>query len=313
MSQLWKQVPRGSKQSTAKLQFESKDHLDLAEQALQHKYNVTSKSEEKKKLNPKLTISDIDTDVTNEAMIMNEMRNKNPEIEQLIDNGAEMKIVFFDKKDRYCVVQVSVVMWDAIRKMGDKICIGFQKHNVKDRYHVLQCFHCQEFGHKAGSEFCTKKDDDPTCFYCSGQHSSKDCKNKKNKKTSAIKCSNCCHSKNTNERMSSSTHKASDIICPSYVREKVRVMTRTTGGEASKTCISRRERPSTSLTTEESRCIPINSPVEYWVGVRRGVAPNGRFVRYGKYKIRQTGFETIKCSKFTLTMISEEECSKEGM
>ena len=160
--------------------------------------------------------------------------NKNPEIQHLIDQGEELKIVFFDKKDRYCVVQVSVQMREAICQMGDKISIGFQKHIVKDRFHVLQCFHCQEFGHKAGSEFCKKKDEDPTCFYCSGRHASKECRNKKNKKTEAIKCVNCCHSKNQNERLSSSSHKASDTLCPSYIREKVRVMARTAGGEDSK-------------------------------------------------------------------------------
>ena len=223
-----------SQKTTAKLHFESKDHLDQAKQALQQKYEVTSRSEEKKKLNPKITVSDIDADITDEATFMDELVNKNPELKNLKDEGEDLKMVFFDKKDGYCVLQVSARIREAIRKDGDKVAIGFQKHTVKDRFHVLQCFHCQEFGHKAGSDFCKKKDEDPTCFYCAGRHSSKECTHKKTRKTESIKCSNCCHSKNPHEKKSSGSHKASDTLCPAYVRERARVMSRTAGCDESK-------------------------------------------------------------------------------
>ena len=223
-----------SSKATAKLHFESKDHLDLAERALQDKYHVTSRSEEKRKLNPKLTISDLDEDITSKEIFMEELKEKNSEISNLAASGEELKIVFLDPKEKLCVLQVSPCIREAIRTSGDKVCIGLQRHTVKDRFHVLQCFHCQEFGHKAGSEYCKKKDEDPCCFFCAGRHSSKDCENRKTRKTDSIKCVNCQHSKNHHEKSSCATHKASDTLCPFYVRERSRIMSRTAGCEESK-------------------------------------------------------------------------------
>ena len=86
----------------------------------------------------------------------------------------------------------------------------------------------------AKSRFCKDKDKDPTCFYCAGNHSSKDCNTKKANKTKKIKCYNCSKSRNHSERNAATTHKASDTLCPFYVRERERVMSRTIGCEQAK-------------------------------------------------------------------------------
>ena len=86
----------------------------------------------------------------------------------------------------------------------------------------------------SGSPYCKQKDQDPTCFYCAGRHASKDCRNKKDRKTSSIKCSNCAKSGNKSERAVCGTHKAFDTLCPFYIRERVRIMSRTTGCEEAK-------------------------------------------------------------------------------
>ena len=59
-----------SSNGAAKLHFKAKEDLDKAQDALRVDYKVTSKSEDKKKLNPKLTIciADIDPDVTTVVM-----------------------------------------------------------------------------------------------------------------------------------------------------------------------------------------------------------------------------------------------------
>ena len=223
-----------SEKGSTKLHFNCKDDLDRAEEALKDKYKVTSKSEDRKKLNPKITISSLDPFIDSAATLIDEIMSKNESIAKLSDAGQELKVVFFDDKDRFAVLQVTCGIRDEIRKNGDKLCIGLERYHIKDRYHVIQCYHCQEFGHMSGSPFCKRKDEDPICFFCAGSHSSKDCQSKKSRKNSDIKCTNCCKSRNKNERNSSTSHKASDTLCPFYVREKERIMNRTAGSEDSK-------------------------------------------------------------------------------
>jgi hypothetical protein len=86
----------------------------------------------------------------------------------------------------------------------------------------------------ANSMFCKGKDKDPVCFYCAGNHSSKDCNNKKSRKTAKIKCNNCSNSRSYSEKNAATTHKASDTLCPFYIRERERVMSRTIGCEPAK-------------------------------------------------------------------------------
>ena len=210
------------------LRFASKDHLDKAQKALANKYKVSPKSEDQKKLDPKLTISDIHPDVTTKDKLLEELLEENECIREL--NGAEkMKVVFFDSDDHFAVVQVSVEIREAIRRNSDRVYLGLESHRVRDRIHVIQCYHCQEFGHISGSKYCKSKDSDATCFYCAGSHCSRDCRIKKDRKTEKIKCSNCSKSRSHVERSVATTHKASDSLCPFFVRERERMMSRTMG------------------------------------------------------------------------------------
>ena len=227
-------IRAASSNGAAKLHFKSQEHLDQAQQALKEDYKVTSKSEERKKLNPKLTIADIDSDVTSDEMLLDGLLNKNDKIRALKDEGELIRVVFFDKEQRFSVIQVSPKIREVVRSNRDRVCIDLQYYDVKDRIHVIQCFHCQEYGHMSGSPYCKQKESDSTCFYCAGRHASKECRSKRDNKTNSIKCSNCEKSRNRNERSACGTHKASDTLCPFYVRERVRVMSRTAGCEETK-------------------------------------------------------------------------------
>ena len=212
---------------TAILNFASKAHLDEAKEALSLKYKVSSKSEDRKKLDPKLTIRDIPTDIISKETLEEKLLEKN-------ENMKSIKVVFFDDKQRYAVIQVSAETRESIRRNGDCVNIDLSEHYVTDRFHVIQCYHCQEFGHMANSRYCKDKDKDPTCFYCGGSHTSRDCMNKKDNKIKKMKCSNCCKSRNPSEKNSAATHKASDNLCPSFVRERAAIMSRTAGCEQAK-------------------------------------------------------------------------------
>ena len=219
---------------TARLQFRSKEDLASAEQALQAKYKLTSKSEETKKLDPKITIFDLEDDILDKNKLEEEVLNKNEGIKKLKDQGELFKTIFIDDKDRIAVLQVSPAIREVIRKNNDKVCLGLEIHRIKDRFHVVQCYHCQGYGHTSGSVYCRSREEDPSCFFCAGSHASKDCRKKKDKKLGEIKCTNCVKSRSRDERGSSGTHKASDTLCPFYIREKVRVMSRTHASEETK-------------------------------------------------------------------------------
>ena len=218
-----------SSQGTATLKFSSKEHLDEAQRVLQPKYKVCSKSEDRKMLDPKLTISDIHPDVTTSEQLLEELLEKNENIRALSVGEKMIKVVFYDKKQNYAVIQVAPEIRESIRQNNDRVHTDLTSHHVRDRIHVIQCFHCQEFGHMANSIFCKGKDKDPVCFYCAGNHSSKDCNNKKSRRTAKIKCNNCSNSRSYSEKNAATTHKASDTLCPFYIRERERVMSRTIG------------------------------------------------------------------------------------
>ena len=169
-------------EGVAKLVFKSKEDLNQAEEALKSKYRVTSKSEELKKLNPKITISGLDAEIKTKQELEDGILKKNDSIKSLMEKGDQFKVVFLDDKDRFAVLQVSPAIREVIKKAGNRICLGLEMYPVRDRYHVIQCYHCQGFGHTSGSIHCKSKDSDPTCFYCAGNHKSKDCSKKEKRR-----------------------------------------------------------------------------------------------------------------------------------
>ena len=227
-----KDVPVLKARSTngaAKLHFKSKEDRDQATEALKTRYKVTPKTEEIKKLDPKVTIYDLGADITTKELLEEKLLEKNDYIRDLKNNGETCKIIYVNEDDNFGVLQVSSKIRDAIKQNRDRVCIDLQVHVVKDRVHAVQCFHCQEYGHMHKSPFCKKTGLPATCFYCAGPHKSKECNEKKEKNKAAMKCSNCAKSRNSREKNKCHTHKASDALCPFFVREKERIMTRTAG------------------------------------------------------------------------------------
>lgn len=221
-------------EGTAKLSFKTKEHMDSARDALMSKYKVTSKTQEKRMLEPKLTISDLDSDITSKEILEEKILEKNELIQKLKEEGDSFKVIFLDTEDKFAVLEVSSRMRQCIKKSDDRVCVDLQQHRVRDRFHVLQCFHCQGYGHMSGSPYCRQKDSNPICFYCAGSHTSRDCKRKKEKKVDSIKCYNCSTSRNMNEKNNCKTHNAANSLCPFFIREKERVMSRTLGSEDAK-------------------------------------------------------------------------------
>ena len=209
--------------------FPSAEIRDKAADTLKSDYKITTQSEAPRKLSPKIKIVGVMPDVFQEsdANIIQEVRFKNAKINDLISDDNDFKIVYKNKEDRLIVVKTTSKIRDALKMSHDKIFFGLQLLNVYDHVHAAQCFHCQEFGHYSGSDYCKLKDKHGVCFYCAGtDHVSSQCKNKKN--SSKHRCANCIK-----EKRQHTHHKATDLLCPTVIRETIRVYSRTDGMDES--------------------------------------------------------------------------------
>ena len=215
------------------LVFKDKTHRDKAEELLKAEFDTTTTTVTSKKLNPKVTISDIAAEITTAQEVYEELLRKNMKIrEQVETHQEELKVIFLHKESRYAVVQMSKKIRDIIREKNDRVNLDFQIHVVKDRFHVIQCYRCQRFGHKADSPLCPKKDsDEAVCSFCSGNHRYKDCQLRKDHKTDSKCCANCKTSRSKVDQLNATSHTAGSFQCPFYIMEKERIMGRTAGAE----------------------------------------------------------------------------------
>ena len=186
---------------------------------------MTSQSAAPKLLAPKIKIIGVCSDVFNDSKddIICQIREKNPDIDQLIVNEDDFKIIFMKKEDNFIVIKTTGRIRELIIEMGNKIYLGLQILNVHDHIHLIQCYHCQEFGHYSGSDFCKQKEGRGACFYCaSREHKSSDCRDKRN--ISRHRCINCVR-----DKRSSTHHKSADPLCPLVIRETLRMYSRIDG------------------------------------------------------------------------------------
>lgn len=226
------------------LVFKEKSHRDKAEEILRTDFDTTINTVTTKKLNPKVTISDIAGELTTAQEVYDEILRKNEEIREQVEvHQEELKVIFLHSDDRYAVVQMSKKIRELLRVKNDRINLDFQIHTVKDRFHVIQCYRCQKFGHKADSVLCPKKDtDEVVCSFCSGNHRFKDCQLKKDHKLDAKCCSNCKTSRSKIDQLNATSHTSGSYQCPFFIMEKERVMSRTAGAENLKNEYSRKAR-----------------------------------------------------------------------
>ena len=215
-----------------KFTLSSKENLESAMDAIkEEELVITSDSKERKKLDPKITITKLPSDIITKEDLDRELCNKNQNIKDLKDSGLVIKTVFVDKDNKFAVVQMSPEIRESIRRTQDKIFLGLRCFPVRDRFHIVQCYHCQGFGHMAKDGDCKKFSKPAICHFCAGNHRSDRCTAKED----ATKCSNCVRSNNPHVKAKANTHRASDQLCPSYVRAKESLMSRTaTVTEASK-------------------------------------------------------------------------------
>ena len=152
-----------------KFTLSSKDNLESAVEALkEEELVVTSDSKERKKLDPKITITKLPDDLTSKEDLDRELCERNQNIKDLVDAGLVIKTVFVDKEKKLAVVQMSPEIRDSIRSKQDKVFLGLRCFPVRDRFHIVQCYHCQGFGHMARDGDCNKFSKPAICHFCAG-------------------------------------------------------------------------------------------------------------------------------------------------
>ena len=146
---------------------------------------------------------------------------KNSILQQLHSEGHTFSIVYLKKyaKSITIAIKVSPTIRHHVLQRG-KIFVGNSCCHVHDRLNVLQCFHCQAIGHLSNN--CPNQTDNPICLYCSQQHRSSTCQNKKDLTNHA--CINC---KNSKLYSSNFLHTANSQNCPFIIEAMNRIQQKT--------------------------------------------------------------------------------------
>jgi len=189
------------------IEFPNSENAQKAEKLINASDDIKYKAYVPDKLKAKMIIKNVYKD-TLDNEIISSILNKNPSIKDLVDEENKIEFVFSKSTSEHfksVIIKVDPKVRKCIYENRCKIYIGLQMCNVSDHFHVIQCFHCQRFGHKAHN--CFSKDKSPTCLYCSEKHKSKDCPTKMNK--SSHKCINCI-----NKKLSNSDHTTNSKLCP---------------------------------------------------------------------------------------------------
>jgi len=147
----------------------------------------------KEKKSPRMILKNV-FNMTSDQDVLSEISVKN----SIPENEISL-ITTFNKNEvsRNIVIEVKPNIRKRIIENGNKLYIGYQVCRVQDYIHVIQCFHCQKYGHKV--ENCPNKTEAVICMYCMNNHRSSACPNKLQKEKH--KCSNCkeCHPSNSHK------------------------------------------------------------------------------------------------------------------
>ena len=154
------------------------------------------------------------------------IQERNSSIDAYIKDGHTFEIIIIDEQYHYAVVKTSPEIRNAVMEKGS-IFLDMESLEVRDHFHVIQCFSCQEFGHKKGDDVCKNKNKScTTCLYCGGNHESKGCGVKKD--SSKWNCSNCSSSSNPRHRQNAN-HTSTSSCCPFVIQQVKSLINRTQG------------------------------------------------------------------------------------
>ena len=175
------------------INFPDKSSRDVGLSNLAKDFKAEANNRPQRMLLPKITIFGIrSSDYTNSdhEKLKHAICEKNPSLKSLIDNGKVFEILFIKDDWRrsgssLAVVKVDKDIYSAILQQKRQIYIDFSRCHISDRFRVIQCYRCQQFGHVSSN--CASPSQ--VCRYCSECHNSQNCPFKSN--PGNYKCPNC--------------------------------------------------------------------------------------------------------------------------
>ena len=228
--------------------FPSSKLRDEAALTLEGTCSFQSQDKDTKFLYPKIKICGIPKESfqkLDKTLIKESILEKNHEINKLVTNDKQIFEILFwnDETDPdycYAVAKVDEKIKKQIELQGQKLYIGLSSCRVYERYHLIQCYQCQGFGHKKGSSNCSLfKKEESICLYCAEKHTSKSCTNKKKSK----KCYNCLNAKDSRVKENCNGHNTTSHTCPVLQQALKLTMNRTIG------CEYRKDLPKNAICT----------------------------------------------------------------
>ena len=172
---------------------------------------------EPKKMLPKMTVPDVSLSLADDEVVASIL--KNPNIQQLVEGGCVLSLVFTRTKEhsKTAVFKMAPEIRSEIVNSGNYVYVGLKRCKAYDRFWVVQCYHCQGFGHISSS--CPKKDASPVCACCACKHETKACTNK-----DSPRCANCLLLENPPSTVS---HFASSSACPVMMSQRKKIIENT--------------------------------------------------------------------------------------
>ena len=145
---------------TGRLVLPTLEAQKKAEEVLSSDFNLTESQYKPKVILPKLKIVNLNTSLIKTADELKvSIIEKNREISAQLqaNTDSELSIMFLDEIRKMAVVKVTPDIREIIMRTK-RIFTSMESHFVYDHFYATQCFACQGYGHKQGSEHCTMND-----------------------------------------------------------------------------------------------------------------------------------------------------------
>ena len=226
----------------------NKTNQDKALENLKDEYNV--KAETKViGLTPKITVCDLDPSVyttKDQDTLKNDIMSKNPEILKMVEEQKTFEVLFIQETSQSgnrAIIRIDPEILNHlnnlkhIRRTNAVIYVQNTACRFFNRFHIIQCYQCQSFGHRKGSSSCPLGSTNRNiCLYCNRNHQSKECTVKR--QPDRFKCANCTrfHIEEDEETEGQNlNHTTTDHACPIFQKQIENILKNTRGvGNCSK-------------------------------------------------------------------------------
>ena len=212
---------RTTTSGSAVIEFPSSDSMKAAKAKIEADHGDKFSCEKPKKMSPKMTLIGVPKDIPD---IRTAILDLNEKVNHLVvDKQFNFEILFkYEVKEKLNVVlKMHPDIRNAIHENGSYIYLPMIRIRAIDRYHIIHCYHCQNFSHMASK--CPYKDKPMVCGKCTASHKASECK------SLTLKCALCVKLKNINH-----DHICGDRgKCQSYKIEQDRIRANTDYGNAS--------------------------------------------------------------------------------